>query len=165
MATVTIRLARPEEYDQIGAVTVDAYVNDGFLQPESPYVAELTDARSRAAATLLVAVTSDGEVLGTVTFCRYSEPFAELARPGEAEFRMLAVAKRARGNGIGGALTQACVELAQGSGDHGIVLSSQPSMRAAHRIYERLGFVRAPDRDWEPVPGVKLLAYYRSLGT
>ena len=29
----------------------------------------------------------------------------------------------------------------------------------AHRLYERLGFDRAPERDWEPVPRVQLIAF------
>ena len=32
-------------------------------------------------------------------------------------------------------------------------------MTSAHRVYERLGFVRAPEDDWSPEPGVTLLAY------
>ena len=32
-------------------------------------------------------------------------------------------------------------------------------MRAAHRIYERLGFRRVPGRDWSPVPGIDLLTF------
>jgi hypothetical protein len=32
-------------------------------------------------------------------------------------------------------------------------------MRAAHRAYERLGFRRAPERDWSPVPGIDLYAF------
>jgi hypothetical protein len=32
-------------------------------------------------------------------------------------------------------------------------------MTSAHRIYERLGFRRAPERDWSPVPGVDLMAF------
>jgi hypothetical protein len=36
-------------------------------------------------------------------------------------------------------------------------------MTPAHRIYERLGFVRAPDRDWEPEPGIRLVAYLLAL--
>jgi ribosomal protein S18 acetylase RimI-like enzyme len=32
-------------------------------------------------------------------------------------------------------------------------------MHAAHRLYERLGFTRVPERDWSPVPGVQLVAY------
>ncbi|MDQ3431178.1 MAG: PilT/PilU family type 4a pilus ATPase, partial [Actinomycetota bacterium] len=33
-------------------------------------------------------------------------------------------------------------------------LSSMESMPAAHRLYERLGFVRTPSSDWSPVPGL-----------
>ena len=40
-----------------------------------------------------------------------------------------------------------------------MVLSSSTTMHAAHRLYERLGFTRLPERDWSPVPGVQLVAY------
>jgi hypothetical protein len=33
-------------------------------------------------------------------------------------------------------------------------------MAAAHRLYERLGFTRLPERDWAPLPGVNLMAYW-----
>jgi hypothetical protein len=36
-------------------------------------------------------------------------------------------------------------------------------MTAAHRLYERLGFHRLPERDWSPVPGVDLLVYARDI--
>jgi hypothetical protein len=36
-------------------------------------------------------------------------------------------------------------------------------MTAAHRLYERLGFKRAPERDWTPLPGITLLIYTREL--
>ena len=36
-------------------------------------------------------------------------------------------------------------------------------MTAAHRIYERHGFERVPDRDWSPVPGVHLIAFRKEL--
>jgi hypothetical protein len=36
-------------------------------------------------------------------------------------------------------------------------------MQSAHRIYERLGFERTPERDWEPVPGVSLVTYRLDL--
>jgi hypothetical protein len=32
-------------------------------------------------------------------------------------------------------------------------------MSGAHRLYERLGFVRDEAMDWEPVPGINLLGY------
>jgi hypothetical protein len=36
-------------------------------------------------------------------------------------------------------------------------------MRSAHRLYERLGFTRLPERDWSPMPGTDLLVYTREL--
>ncbi|MET7437677.1 GNAT family N-acetyltransferase, partial [Streptomyces sp. NPDC005568] len=92
---------------------------------------------------------------------------AELARPGEAEIRMLAVAPQARGRGAGEALVRACVDRARATeGCVRVVLSTQRTMRAAHRIYERLGFVRTPERDWNPVPeldDILLLTYELTL--
>jgi len=38
-------------------------------------------------------------------------------------------------------------------------MSSLAEMTAAHRLYGRLGFVRAPELDWEPVPGIVLLGF------
>ena len=38
-------------------------------------------------------------------------------------------------------------------------------MTAAHRLYERLGFVRAPERDWSPVRDLDpLWVFTRELG-
>ena len=42
-------------------------------------------------------------------------------------------------------------------------LSTLPTMVAAHRLYERLGFRRAPALDHDPVAGVHLLAYALDL--
>jgi hypothetical protein len=36
-------------------------------------------------------------------------------------------------------------------------------MSSAHRVYERHGFRRAPERDWSPVPGVDLIAFVAEL--
>lgn len=161
-----VRPARPDELAAVGALTLEAYVADGFLTHDDAYAAELLAAEGRVdGAELLVAVDADGRLLGTVTYCRHGSPWAEVSRPGEAEFRMLAVAPAGRGRGIGTALSQWCVERAREQGCSGVALSSMPQMRSAHRIYERLGFVRAPERDWSPVPHVALLVYLLDLGT
>nr|WP_307782764.1 GNAT family N-acetyltransferase [Tenggerimyces flavus] len=68
-----------------------------------------------------------------------------------------------RGKGVGEALVRACLKEAVAEGKHGVVLSSSTAMAPAHRLYERLGFRRAADRDWEPVPGFTLLAFRREV--
>ena len=76
---------------------------------------------------------------------------------------MLVVDPGSRGRGVGAALVRECLDRAHAAGCHRMVISTKPEMHAAHRLYERLGFVRAPERDWSPVPGVDLLAYARDL--
>lgn len=159
-----IRPARAGEFEAVGALTVAAYTGDGHLATTAEYVEELRDARARASeATLLVAVDEEARVMGTVTFCLAGTTYAELARPGEAEFRMLAVAAEARNRGIGELLVARCIELARAAQCSGLVLCTMDSMVAAHRIYGRFGFRRAPDRDWEPVPGIRLMAFLLPL--
>ncbi|MDN3296973.1 GNAT family N-acetyltransferase [Streptomyces ficellus] len=160
---ITIRAVRPEEHGTLGEVTAQAYLGDGLLDfgESDEYLIELRDVTRRAAeAEVLVAVGEDERVVGGVTFVTGGGPWAELARDGEAELRMLAVAPEARGRGAGEALVRACVERARAAdGCARLVLSARQSMGAAHRIYERLGFVRTPERDWRPVPGVTLRTY------
>ncbi|MDP9395375.1 MAG: GNAT family N-acetyltransferase [Actinomycetota bacterium] len=164
---IVVRLAEPHELARVGALTAQAYLADGLLDAsKSAYVAELRDAARRAPeADVLVAVSERGGVLGTVTFCLAGNPWAEVARSGEAEFRMLAVAPSARGRGIGSLLVRACLERAEAAGASALALSTMPAMAAAQAIYASLGFVREPARDWSPVAGVDLLAYTRRFGS
>lgn len=164
MTDFQVRPARPDDHPAVAALTVAAYDADGFLDGDEEYADELSDIEHRSVqATLLVAADDDGTVLGAVTFCRPPSPYVEVARTGEAEFRMLAVDPSARGRGVGTALVQRCLDLAREHGDHTLVLSSLPTMLTAHRLYERLGFVRTPRRDHEPLPGFLLIAYQRAV--
>jgi ribosomal protein S18 acetylase RimI-like enzyme len=123
----------------------------------------LRGGRARArAATLLVAV-DDGEVVGTVTYVRHGERYAEVSRPGEAEFRMLGVAPGAQGRGIGRALVQACIDRASAEGCTALVMCTDVHMETAQGLYERLGFRRAPERDWVPTDIITLIGYELAL--
>ena len=77
---------------------------------------------------------------------------------------MLAVDPTAQGRGVGAALLARVLDDSRGRGKAGVVCSSLPEMRAAHRVYERAGFRRAPQRDWSPTAGVRLLAFVTTLG-
>src|SRR6185437_9111082 len=84
-------------------------------------------------------------------------PWQDLGDGAEVEFRMLATLPAARGRGVGETLVRACIERARAAGAPRLVLSTGPEMTAAHRLYERLGFVRVPERDWRPRPEMKEL--------
>ena len=154
-----IRLARSEELDEVGRLTGEVYVDEGYIDPLDEYSSVLTDATTRAREAELWVAVEDQDVLGTVTFCPPGSSYREIGRDGEGEFRMLGVAKHARGRGVGEALVAHCVTRSRDLGYTGVRMSTMDRMSAAHRIYERLGFSRAPDDDWSPVPGVRLLAY------
>lgn len=160
----TIRRAGPDDFEAVGEITVRAYLEGGHLAQDSTYVTTLADARARSeGAELWVAVDADGTVLGTVTFAPPGTPFHEIALADEGDVRMLAVDPSAQGYGIGEALMLRCIERARELRLAGLALSTQPSMLAAHRVYQRLGFERAPKRDWRPMPDIMLLAYELDL--
>lgn len=158
---MTIRLATPADFPAVAELCTNAY--EPFVGDDHSYMAELRDVAPRAAAAELLVASDGPTVLGTVTFVPDGGPLGEIATPVEAEFRMLAVNPAIRSRGVGTALTEHILEAARGRGKAGIVCSTLPSMHAAHRIYERLGFVRVPERDWSPVPGVDLLAYAQTF--
>ncbi|MEC3954617.1 GNAT family N-acetyltransferase [Nocardia sp. CDC153] len=153
---VVIRDAEVKDFAAVGELTVEVYVGEGHVNPQSPYVAELADTATRAeSAEILVAVRGD-EVLGSLTMARPGTPYADIARPGEFEFRMLAVSKRARGLGIGTALLEKVIDTARAEGFEAVVLTTMPTMQDARRMYDRLGFRHVPDRDWRTSTGLPL---------
>lgn len=158
---IIIRPARTDELDEAGRITAEAFIAGGHTARDGTYAPKLRDARARSvAAEVLVAVdATDDTLLGCVTFAPPGSPWGDIAGDGEAEFRMLGVDPAARGRGAGEALILACLERARALGVRQLVMSTQQSMSGAHRIYERLGFRRTPDRDWSPVPGIDLWTY------
>jgi GNAT superfamily N-acetyltransferase len=147
-------------------VAVAAYEADGWLRPGDTYRAALADAATRAReAELLVAVDGDGRVLGTVTVCLPGTPWAEVCQPGEVEFRILAVDPPARGRGVGAVLVDAVIQGARNLGVARVVLSSTVGMLSAQRIYQSMGFIRLPDRDWRPRPDIHLIAFGLDLAS
>lgn len=150
---IVIRPVRPHEHAQLGELTARVYA-DILGHHLGDYAEVLRDVATRA-ATCEVLVAVDGEdgawPLGGITYVPGPGPWAELAGEHEAELRMLVVDPAAQGRGVGAALVGACVERATAEGKRGVCLFTTPSMVAAHRLYDRLGFRREPERDrWLP---------------
>ncbi|WBB54917.1 GNAT family N-acetyltransferase [Verrucosispora sp. WMMD573] len=161
MSGPLIRLIEPADFAAVARLTVAAYEADGQLKGETGYADVLADVPSRAEhGDVLVAVEpATGQLLGSVTFVLPGTRYAEMCGPGEAEFRMLAVDPSAQGRGAGAALVEACVARAIELGCTAVIICVRDGLaEPAHRLYRRRGFVRQPDRDWTPFPGVNLLA-------
>lgn len=154
----TVRVVSAEEtgrLQEIGELTALAYLADGLVDAAHPYVPRLRDAGERAQHAQLLAMMDgehgEGKIVGTITLVPPGSAFAELAQGDEFELRMLAVSPMERGRGIGASLTQTALNIAVEQGAQRVVLSTMESMHVAHRLYERMGFIRRPDLDWTVV--------------
>ncbi|MGP7998548.1 MAG: GNAT family N-acetyltransferase [Streptosporangiaceae bacterium] len=94
----------------------------------------LTGIVSSAATTLFVA-TSGGQLVGTLSLVMFRIPTGL-----RAWIEDVIVDETARGQGVGEALTQEALRLAEAAGARTVDLTSRPSREAAGRLYERLGF-------------------------
>jgi GNAT superfamily N-acetyltransferase len=167
-----IRTVSPDEKELcavLGEFVRDAYRALPGHVDEPDYEKELADVVGRAAmpeTEVIAAFDEDGRPLGSVTYAAGDgSPMAEHTEPNAASFRMLGVDPAAQRNGAGRALVEACIDRAIAAGRSAVVLHSTQWMSGAHQLYGRLGFVRYPTIDWEPVPGINLLGFRLDLET
>ncbi|WP_133740853.1 GNAT family N-acetyltransferase [Actinorugispora endophytica] len=153
-----VRDAHIHEMPSVGDLRVTTYVGQGLLAGDSDYVPTLHAIGASGDGTVLVAVDGD-EIVGTATLMPFRESSEIALSAEETEIRALAVAPAAQGRGVGRLLLRAVVDRAARDGARHLVLSTQPDMVAAQRMYASEGFARLPERDWSPVPGLGLLCF------
>jgi ribosomal protein S18 acetylase RimI-like enzyme len=157
---LVIRDATTEEFDQVSAVMLDAYqeYKPDPLPPEcadtwEAYWREIGAVRSRVDEAQLIVATASERIVGAVTFY----PDGSRSKvvdwpPGWAIIRLLAVAPDRRRRGIGRALTQECVRRARRRGARAVGLHTDSRMPIAQLLYLQLGFRRAPEFYYQPIP-------------
>ncbi len=158
---VTVEDAVPADFARISALTAGVYRDERLASEQ--YLGQLADVEGRAGRATLLVAREGGHVVGAVALVLAGDFGEVTASPDEAAFRMLVVDPAVRGRGVGELLVRACLERARAAGLRRMVLSTDPRMTAAHRLYDRLGFTRLPERDWSPVPGVDLVVYALEL--
>jgi putative acetyltransferase len=128
---MTIRMAASSEDFDLARELFREYVQTpGVAVCAAGFEEELSELASRYVAVLLAFV--DGQAVG----CGALRALA----PGEGELKRIYVRPEARGSGAGRALTAALLELARGLSV--VRLDTMPSMAAAVRLYESMGFRR-----------------------
>lgn len=148
--TFIVRRARPDEYRDIGQLTLAGFghLEPGGELPDGERLALLLDAEGRdRQGVLLVAEGTDGGLLGTASIFPHGVPYARQARAGEAELRLLAVLPSARKQGLGAALLAEGATIAAGWGTERLVLDTGQQNLRSQRLYLRFGFEHRPERD------------------
>ena len=172
--TPVIRIADAADAPAVRRVIAAAYAEyQQHLSPDlyAAYLANLLDLDSRLVDAVLLVAEVDGEVAGTVSFYPVAAAEGFGWPTGWAGFRALAVDPAHRGGGIGRLLVEACLERASAVGASALTLHTAHFMAAAVRLYEQLGFARAPDFDLkaeeiidlDDPDGPLVIAYRRDL--
>lgn len=86
---------------------------------------------------LLLAEQADGRIVGMLSVALYDVPSGR-----KAWIEDVVVDADARGAGIGARLVQEALALARREGAVKVMLTSNAARQTAHRLYERMGFVR-----------------------
>src|SRR5262245_17361048 len=160
-----IRDARANEHDAVAALTLRAYREYATIM--DPLAWDGLESAIQAALSSderidRIVAEDAGQIVGSVLLfpaAIQAYAFSE-ERAASPELRLLAVAPEARGKGVGEALVNECIRRARASGARELGLHTSRSMRSAMRLYERMGFVRAPERDFRP-PGAEIVEGYR----
>ncbi|UOQ88491.1 GNAT family N-acetyltransferase [Agromyces endophyticus] len=161
-----IRPIRSAEFGQEAAVIARAFAAGpyGHLPKSAERAAFEADSAGRAAdGGVLVAVGADGVVRGTTSVLRAGTRYSRVARPGEAEVRLISVDPAAQGAGLGAALTRASLEVALEWGASALVLDTGARNTRAQALYERSGFERDGERDATVGADVDSLVYSFTL--
>lgn len=163
---LSFRLAQANDFDAVRRITLNAYLSAGHFHQSHPYLRILGDVERRAKFAQVWLAEVDGRATGTVMLTAAGQPYTEIARERELEFRMLAVDPSAQGLGVGRAIVAWILDHAQTLNDiDAVVLTSAAYMVPAHRLYESLGFKRVPDRDWSFDNTEKnLWVFHRNVG-
>lgn len=85
----------------------------------------------------LTAVTAEGRIVGLLSVAFYDVPSGR-----KAWIEDVVVDAAVRGRGVGEALVRAALDAAREEGAARVMLTSNAARQAAHRLYERMGFVR-----------------------
>lgn len=164
---LVIRDVQSGELNKVARLIQDSYYEYARFMPSDAwerYREDIMDVRSRLGAARLIVAEFNGKLAGAVTLYLEVTDNSEVVWPvGWAGIRLLAVHPRYRGHGIGRALMNECVRRCREHGIKIIGLHTTEMMAVAQRMYENMGFRRAPEFDFHPRPDIVVMAYRLDL--
>lgn len=165
MTELHIRDARADDYDAIRDVTLSAYQEYAAIMQahweiyRQSILATLANVHPAEQIMAEQGDTLVGTVLLFPAETALTTPDGASVTLAWPEIRLLAVAPAARGHGIGAALVTECMRRARQAGAAAVTLHTTEMMQVAMQMYERMGFVRAPELDFHPAPEITVKGY------
>lgn len=165
---IRIRDARADEQHVIRELTLAAYEEYAHVMVPSAWRGlhnALLNALDGENAAQRIVAEHNGMVVGSVMLfppegAGYGDGAADANWP---ELRLLAVASEVRGMGVGTALVRECMRRAKQADAKALGLHTSASLQTAIGMYERMGFVRVPEYDFQPEGAELVMAYRKDL--
>jgi len=158
-----IRRAEAGDDEPLGELLIESFL--AAYARELPWVVygeerrrELRDCASKRGEGVVLVAEEGGELVGTVLVYPPGAPHSEAWLPDTADLRQLAVAPRHFGRGLSGPLLDAAEAEAWAMGVERVSLHVRRQAAGVCRMYERRGYVRAPEGDML-LPEVDLVGY------
>lgn len=168
---MVIRDALLEELEFIREQRVEAYSEYEEVLPRGHFAAlkkAISSQGDTGPGVEVIVAEVDGRIAGSVVLFpantdAYDGHLEELDYP---EIRMLAVGKEFRGHGVAFGLVSECIRRSEAKGYSSIGLHTGQFMKNAMKLYEKVGFERLPQYDFEPAnDGIIVMAFRLALGT
>ncbi|MFT4415687.1 GNAT family N-acetyltransferase [Fredinandcohnia humi] len=164
-----IRDAKEDELTFIREQRIAAYLEHAQAIPEEHWqtlLQAISSEADRQSGVELIVCELEQNIVGSVVLFpaktdAYEGFLEELDYP---EIRMLAVAPEARGKGVASALLSECIQRSKVKGYQTIGLHTGDFMQNALKLYEKHGFERLPQYDFEPAnDGIIVKAFRLSI--
>lgn len=169
MSELIIRSPRADELAAVFDLTRRAYAEYATIMDAASWAAlsgAIDEALASPQPVERVVAVADGVIVGSaMLYPPATRAYGELA--GDAawpEVRLVAVDPDARGRGVAKALVAECIRRARSAGATDVGLHTSRSMAAAMRMYQRMGFERAPEHDFQPAGAERVEGYRLRLG-
>lgn len=163
LTNLTIRRAEPRDDEALGELLIESFLT--AYARELPWVTygderrhELRDCKTKREEGLVFVAELDGELAGTVLVYPPGAPHSEAWLPDTADLRQLAVAPKFFGMGLSQPLLDTAEAAAWAMGVERISLHVRRQATGVCKMYERRGYVRAPEGDLT-FPEVELAAF------
>ncbi|MGE6631906.1 GNAT family N-acetyltransferase [Bacillus sp. NPDC077027] len=150
---ITIREAKPEDGEAIRQVLVKSYAQ---YEPQfteegwRDYSAKVAEAAENPHVELMLVAEWEGHIVGALQMFRSSEKAYDKPEMGITSpiVRFLGVDPEVRGRGIAETLLRRSLDMTKEWGEDVMYLHTSDKMQAAIRLYEKLGFERAYDKEF-----------------
>jgi len=163
-----VAVSPEQEWDAVLSLTKGAYIEYAESSPEgfwNNYEKSFSNTVLNDKSVIRIVAKIDGTIVGSVLYCPpYERKMGSaIVKNPFPEMRLLAVPPEHRNKQIAGQLIEYCETQARESGSPTITLHTTALMDTAKQMYERRGYLRYPEIDFEPVPGFLVEGYRKDF--